>query len=245
MAANGEPLKYGITADYYSKYIWRGQNLNDESVLQPSIYLSKYGFTANIWASQDLTNELDNGGNITEIDYSLDYTAAIPGISGVNWSAGVVHYTFPHTVFESTTEVYAGASLSCTEKEADKGHCLACLLTPSFKMYRDVDEIKGTYYQLGIGHIFEKIATFSENCYSHFFLGASIGYGNSAYNKGYALAQDGKFNDLTLTAGIPLCFGNWTVKPSINYSMMLSDEVRENTVSSDNLWGGVSISCNF
>ena len=244
-AEGSDPMKFGFTADYYSKYIWRGQNLNDESVLQPSVFLSKYGFTASFWANQDLTNELDNGGNITEIDYTLDYTTAISGIDGINWSAGVIHYTFPHTGFDSTTEVYAGASLSCTCKGEDKGHCLACLFAPSFKAYRDVDEIKGTYYQLGVGHTFEKIAKWSDECYCHLALGASVGYGNAAYNKGYLLAEEGKFNDLTLTTGLPFCFGNWTLKPSINYSMMLSDEVRGNTENSDNLWGGLSLSCNF
>ena len=32
-------IEFGITADFYSKYIWRGQNLNDDYIFQPSIRL--------------------------------------------------------------------------------------------------------------------------------------------------------------------------------------------------------------
>ncbi len=245
MAANAEPMEYGVSADYYSKYVSRGQNVNDESVFQPSFYLSKYGFTGSIWANQDLTDELDNGGNITEVDYTLDYTAAIPGIDGIDWSIGVIYYEFPNTTSDSTTEVYVGASPSCTCGEADKGHCLTCLIAPSFKVYRDIDETEGTYYQFGIGHTFEKITKLKNECYSHLELGASVGYGDSKYNKACFGQDTDKINDLTLTAGVPTCFGSWTLKPSINYSTLLSDTIRGGRENNDNLWGGVSVSCDF
>ena len=57
-------------------------------------------------------NVNDNGGNFTEFDYSLDYTNTIPGIDWLSGSAGVIHYTFPHTEFASTTEVYGGLTLN-------------------------------------------------------------------------------------------------------------------------------------
>ena len=171
--ANSEPLEFGYTLDYFSKYIWRGQNLNDRSVFQPSAYLSKYGFTGTIWANQDWTNANGDAGNVTEIDYALDYSNTVPCIEGLEWSAGLYHYTFPHTEFAATTEVYGGLTLTDVP------------FSPSFKVYRDVDEIKGTYYQFGVGHEIEKLARFSEQCYCGLQLGASVGYGNTAYNKGY------------------------------------------------------------
>jgi len=231
--ANSQPLGMGVTFDYFSKYIWRGQNLNDKSVFQPSIYLSKYGFTGSIWGNQDWTSANDNGGNFTEFDYSLDYTNTIPGIDWLSGSAGVIYYTFPHTEFDSTTEVYGGLTLATLP------------LTPSFKIYRDVDEIKGNYYQFSVGHTVEKIATFSEQCYCGLQLGASVGYGNAAYNKGYFGVDSEKSNDLTLTAGLPVCFGSWTLKPSVSYATMLSDSIRSATDKSDNLWGGLSLSTSF
>jgi hypothetical protein len=230
---NSQPLGVGITADYFSKYIWRGQNLNNESVFQPSIYLSKYGFTAAIWGNMDMKNNLNNAGNFTEFDTSLDYTTAIPGLDFLDVSVGGIYYDFPKTDFEDTTEVYAGVSAP------------EWPLTPSFKVYRDVDEIEGNYYQFSIGHTLEKIATFSEQCYCGLQLGASVGYGNAAYNKGYFGVDSDKLNDLTLTTGLPICLGNWTIKPSINYATMLSDSIRSATDKSDNLWGGLSLSTSF
>jgi hypothetical protein len=231
--ANSQQLGVGISADYFSKYIWRGQNLNNESVFQPSIYLSKYGFTASIWGNMDMTNNLDNAGNFTEFDTSLDYTTAMPGIDFLDLSVGGIYYDFPSTDFDDTTEIYAGVSAPTWP------------LSPSFKMYRDVDEIKGNYYQLGVGHTFEKVTTFSEECFCDLVLGASVGYGNAAYNKGYFGVDSDQSNDLTLTAGLPICLGNWTLKPSVNYATMLSDSIRSAADKSDNLWGGLSLSTSF
>jgi hypothetical protein len=72
-------------------------------------------------------------------------------------------------------------------------------------------------------------------------------YGNGSYNKGYFVAvNNGNINDLTLTAGLPICLGNcWTIKPSINYATMLSDPVREAPDNSDDLWFGVTAAVEF
>lgn len=231
--ANSQPIGIGITTDYFSKYIWRGQNLNNESVFQPSVYLSKYGFTASIWGSMDMKNNLDNAGNFTEFDTSLDYTMAMPGLDFLNVSVGGIYYDFPNTDFDDTTEIYAGVSAPTWP------------LSPSFKVYRDVDEIQGNYYQFGVGHTFEKIAKFSEECFCNLVLGASVGYGSAAYNKGYFGSDSDNLNDLTLTAGLPIGFGSWTLKPSVNYATMLSNDVRSGTDKSDNLWGGLSLSTSF
>ena len=229
-----DEVKLGLSADFLSKYIWRGQNLNDESVFQPSASVSAYGFTGSVWGSHDLTNENDNAGEFTEVDYTLDYTNTLPGIDGVNWSVGVIHYRFPNTSFEPTTEIYGGLTF------------IELPLTPAVRVYRDVDEVEGSYYQFALGHTFEKVVVWTEDCSCDLALGASVGYGDSSYNRGYFGADGGGFNDLTLWAGLPICFPDgWTFKPSINYSMMLSDDIRTATVNSDNIWGGVSLSKTF
>jgi len=223
---------FEVTADYYSKYIRRGQNCNDKSVLQPAISVSGYGFTGSIWSNLDLTNKNDNEGEFSEFDYTLDYTSAMPGVEGLNFSLGTIYYRFPHTPYHPTTEVYGGLSLGIP-------------LSPSIKLYRDVDEIDGSYLQFGLGRTSEKLVTWSDDCYCGLQLGASAGWGNSAYNKGYFGINESEFNDLTLSAGLPVCIKLWTIRPSINYSTMLSDKIRSATVSSDNLWGGISVSRSF
>jgi hypothetical protein len=235
-AAEEQVVKFGLSADYYSKYIWRGQNVDDKSVLQPAASASIYGFTASIWGNLDLTNKSatapDNTGEFSEFDYTLDYSGTVPDVDWLNFSVGTIYYRFPNTVFETTTEIYGGLSLDAP-------------LSPSFKWYRDVDEFKGSYFQFGVGHIFEKIIKMNEKCYCGLQLGASLGWGNSAYNNGYFGVDSSKFNDLTLSTGLPVCVGQWTIKPSINYATTLSDAIREATPKSDNLWMGVGISTSF
>jgi len=106
--ADEQGVKFAVTADYFTKYIWRGQNLNDENVFQPSFSLSKNGFTASVWGNLDLTDENQNSGEFTELDYSIDYSASLPGINWVSFSAGALYYDFPHTDSKATTEVYGG-----------------------------------------------------------------------------------------------------------------------------------------
>ncbi len=235
--AEEQVVKFGLSADYFSKYIWRGQNVDNSSVLQPTISASAYGFTGSIWGNIDLTNKSktapDNTWEFSEFDYTLGYTAVIPGIDWLTGSVGVIYYRFPNTAFNPTTEIYGGLSLTTVP------------LTPSFKVYRDVDQIDGSYFQFGIGHTLEKIYVVNEKCYCGLQLGASYGWGNAAYDKSYFGVNSGQSNDLTLTAGLPFCVDAWTIKPSINYSAMLSKSIREATEKSDNLWAGVGISTSF
>jgi hypothetical protein len=231
---NSQSLGVGFTLDYFSKYIWRGQNLSNGSVFQPFIYLSKYGFTGTIWSTQDWTSVNGKSGEFTEVDYSLEYTNAIPYIDGVDWLIGIIYYDPLGSQADDTAEVYGGLTFNNLP------------LAPSVKIYRDVDEVKGTYYQFSLGHTIEKIAKWKDRCYCDLVFGASLGYGNSEYNRGNFDVSGGKLNDLTLSAALPICLGNcWIIKPSINYSTMLAGTIRDATDKSDNLWFGVGLSADF
>jgi hypothetical protein len=236
-AAEEQIVTFGFSADYYSKYIWRGQNINDESVLQPLISASAYGFTGSIWANLDLTNGSqtapNNAWEFSEFDYSLDYSGTMPGIDWLGFSIGTIYYRFPNTVYDPTTEIYGGLSLSGVP------------LAPFFKWYRDVDEIKGSYFQFGLGHTFEKLMEWNERCYCGLQLGASVGWGSSAYNDGYFGVDSGHFNDLTLSTGLCVQIDSWMVRPSINYATLLRNSIRQATEKSDNFWAGVGISTSF
>jgi hypothetical protein len=178
----------------------------------------------------------DNAWEFSEFDWTLDYTTTLPDVNWLSASVGAIYYRFPDqpsTINKRTTEIYTGFSLPTVP------------LTPSFKWYRDVEAVKGSYFQFGIGHLFEKIIKVNEKCYCGLQLGASVGWANSAYNKGYFGVHGGKFNDLTLSAGFPVCIGSWTIKPSLNYSTMLDNSIRKATYKSDNFWAGVGISTSF
>jgi hypothetical protein len=101
-------VDFEITADFFSKYIWRGQNLNDDPVFQSGFSASYRGLTAAIWGNMDLTNINGNSGDFSELDYCLDYSSEVPGIKGVGYSIGAAYYTFPGTTTKDTTELYWG-----------------------------------------------------------------------------------------------------------------------------------------
>ena len=61
MAIDNENVSLDISTDLASKYIWRGQNVNDEFVLQPYLGFSAYGFSGSVWANMDLTNGSQTG----------------------------------------------------------------------------------------------------------------------------------------------------------------------------------------
>jgi hypothetical protein len=231
-----EKIELGLSTDYYSKYIWRGQNIDDKSVLQPAVSASAYGFTCSIWGNIDLTNKSktapDNAGEFSELDYTLDYSGTMPGTDWLGFSVGTIYYRFPNTSFKPTMEIYGGMSLDMP-------------LSPSVTWYRDVDEVKGSYFQFSIGHTFEEIYVINDKCHCDLKLGASYGWGNAAYNKGYFGVDSSQSNDFTLTMGTPFFIDTWVIRPSINYSTMLSDAIRSATDKSDNIWFGVGISTSF
>jgi len=231
--AKGEPARFGFNADYFTKYVWRGQNISDDSVLQPSIYVAKSGITGTVWGNMDLTGVNDRNGEFSELDYTLDYTAKVPTMTDIYISAGAIYYRFPGGSSKPTTEVYGGIRFT------------GCPLTPALKIFRDIDQVDGAYIQTSIGHTIEKIGQFGDGCYCGVQVGAAIGYGNSAYNAGYFGTRKGRSNDLTLGLGIPVCMGKWTIKPGVNYSTMLSSAIREAGETSDNLWAGVGVSGSF
>jgi len=231
-AEENDGVSVGVAADLFGKYVWRGQNIIDDWVVQPSVSVGYKGLTGSVWGNMDLTGETIDDGEFTEVDYSLDYSNTFPDQEVLGYSVGVIYYDFLHTQPDATSEVYGGLSA-------------AVPLSPTIRAYYDFDEIDGTYVQLSVGHTIEKVTQWRRDCYCDAEIGASLGYGSSGYNNGYFGVHEGALNDLTLTAGLPFCIGKWTIRPSIAYSTMIDDDIRATTAQSDNFWGGVGASYSF
>jgi hypothetical protein len=232
LASAEDKVDVGVTADVFSKYIWRGQNIVDDWVLQPGASVGYKGLTGSIWGNMDLTGELVNEGKFTEVDLAVDYSNKVPGVDVLGYSVGTIYYSFLNTHSHPTAEVYGGLNLDVP-------------LSPAVRWYYDYDVIDGSYIQFSVGHTIEKIRSWGENCHCDLQAGASVGVGTDGYNQGYFGVDQTALNDLTLTAGIPFTFGKLTIKPSIGYSTMLDDDIRAATDKSDNFWGGVGAAYNF
>lgn len=233
--AQADKPEFELTFDYMGKYIWRGQNLSDDPAFQPGMSTSYKGITAGIWGSMETTDINTHKGDFTEVDYYLDYTASVPGMEKLSYSAGVIYYDFPATNTQDTTELYWGLSLDAP-------------LNPSITMYHDVDEPSGIYASFAIGHSMEKVAEISPEMPIGMDISVSTGWGDSDYNEYYWGPKEDAMNDLTISMGFPVSMGSWTLTPSINYATILDSDLRKSDTysqSSDYFFAGVGLSTSF
>jgi len=229
-----EDFEVGTSLDFFSQYIWRGQQFNPEAVFQPSVSVSKDGFTGVVWGNMDLTDWNHEQGNITEVDFGLDYSGDAPFLSGFGYSVGFVHFDFPNLGIEDTTEVFAGLTWDV-------------FLNPSFTWNYDVDEVKnGSYFAFGLSHAFPELFELSGKKVG-LELASNLGFGNSSYNQGYWGVKEENLNDLTVSASLPFEVCDWNVAPLITYAMVLSGDLRRTNsyCDSHNLFAGVSFSRQF
>jgi len=241
-AVSDEPaLGVGVSTAFMSKYIWRGQLLNDDYVMQPSVGINYGNFSASLWGNVDMTDYHDNDWEFTEYDWTLGYSNTVPGIDFLSYSVGAIYYYFPSVGDDSDTiEVYAGLGLDMP-------------LSPTLTMYRDVDEIDGTYLALSVSHSIENIFELSPGMPVGMDISASTGWGSENYNKGYWGVNSSKMNDLTLSVGFPVVMGSWTITPSVSYVTLLSSGVRASdwyatnsgNNDSDYVFTGITLSTSF
>jgi hypothetical protein len=220
----------GIDATFSSKYIWRGINLVDDPVFQPSLTAPYEGLTLSIWGNMELTNSNDQLGGFTEIDYVAQYTWPLRDL---NLSVGVVHYQFPNIGPPTTTEVYGGLSLDA-------------FLAPAVTVYQDVDQADGTYAALSIGHTFEKVWALPHKTVISIDVSGAVGYGSSNFNDLYYGYDEAAFTDALISAGLPITIGDrWILTPSVSYSTLLDGGIRNAIDKDDNVFGGLTVSCSF
>jgi hypothetical protein len=230
-----DEITAGVSADVMSKYVWRGQDLVDDWVLQPGAYVGYKGLTASFWGNLDMTDENGYKGEFSEIDLTLDYSGTVPGVDILSYSVGFINYDFPiNGGVDDTWEIYWGLGLDVPA-------------SPSVTVYHDVDEAQGTYISFGIGHSFENIIELSEGSGVGLDLGASLGWGSNGYNKTYWGVDDSALNDLVLSAALPFEVAGVAVTPSFNYITLMSDDVRSpNAYGQNDMWvAGVGFSIDF
>jgi uncharacterized protein (TIGR02001 family) len=217
-----------VTFDFNSKYVWRGQNLVDDWVFQPGASKSFGDLTLGIWGSMDMTNQNDQSGNVTEVDYYADYSAALT--EGIGYSVGFIYYAFPQAS-NDTQEVYGGLSFDT-------------FLSPSVTWYYDCDEVNGSYVAFGLGHSIE----LPEGTPFGVDLGLNVGWADSNYNEYYWGVDDSAFNDLTLSVSFPMEIGGWSLTPSVSYVTLLDSDIRATDAydsKSDYVFAGISLGTSF
>jgi uncharacterized protein (TIGR02001 family) len=218
-----------LDLSYVTEYVWRGLELNPDGAVQPSLtFEHPSGVSLNLWGSVDTTDVFGNKWDLTEVDYTLNY--AFKAKTGHVANTGVIYYTFPHTDFDSTTELYGS-------------YCFGGDFTPTISVNYDVDEADGFYASLSGGYN----CAFPNKKAPTLGMTAKLSYGSSSYNDFYYYVDKSAFTDLTLGVALPFAVTEKvTVTPSINYSTIvdgdLKDSVKAAGLDGDNFWAGVTVS---
>jgi uncharacterized protein (TIGR02001 family) len=230
--ASAEEMKVpSISADVTaaSKYVWRGLILTDDPVLQPSLTVSHRNLSLNIWGNTDLTDVNGTPGETNELDYTLDYSFSV---NKVNLDFGVIQYTFPHTAFDPTTEIYGSAGISV-------------LLSPTVTVYYDSDEVGGLYGTLGISHSFS-LGDVYKGISPSLELSGSIGYATGDWNEGYYGVNSSGLVDILLTAGLAIPLDEYlSIGPFISFSQVVDSDLQDAVVHDNATFFGATLSYAF
>lgn len=212
---------------YVSKYVWRGIPQTSEGAVQPSLTLShSNGLSLNFWASEDVDR-----GEFTEHDYTANYAWDTDGLA---MNAGYIYYAFPNTSYPSTSEIYYSV-------------CFGGLLSPTFSVNYDINEVKGFYASLAAGYSCP--VALSKAVSTSVSLGAKLSYPNSHYNAFWFGKDKSGLADLYLTASMPFTIGKASVTPSVSYYTIVDNTLSEGLsgmgLKSNNFVGGLTASYAF
>jgi len=214
---------------FLSKYVWRGFELSDDSmVIQPSLTASYMGFSANFWGNLDTKYYETEAHNWNETDFTLSYDGAYEKLGyGVGW----IYYAL---------EDVADANIRANDTQEFYGTLsYDVLLAPTFTFYYDISDFNGAWYaNLSFGHTFLIAEKYGLD------LGLAFGYldDNADYSE---------FHDGLLSASMSFPIGEYlAITPEIYWSFALSskssDLIETGPSDKDNfVYGGLSASFSF
>jgi len=215
-AAEASAPSVSLDLPVASAYVWRGQVLNDETVVQPALNLTSGGFGLNVWGNYNLTDAVTGVADFSEIDLTVSYGARL---GPVGLGAGLIEYLFPNTTlatdeggaaYPATRELYLSLSLPDLP------------VVPALNLYRDIDDADGFYGALSLAYSRELPAALTLS------LGALLGAGDSSYNRYYFGVHRTALNDASLTASLAYApTSRLTVTPGIQYSWLPDRDIRD------------------
>jgi len=218
-----------------SAYVWRGQVLNDKPMLEPSVTVSKNGFSLNTWANFNLNNSYasyaqDNKREFSEVDLTASYATTLgPTNFPIAVSGGLIQYLFPNQTlpigtnglgkaYPGTHEVYASIGLP------------NLILAPTLQVNYDFDSANGFYANLAVSQSFEIVKDKASLVAS-----ASLGAGSAKYNAYYFSDSKTALNDGIVGLALPITLpGGVVIKPAIQFVFLPDSDIRD---AADSLYG--------
>jgi hypothetical protein len=229
-----------LTVSALSQYIWRGQELSQDSiVIQPSMTVEYKGFGFNLWGNLD-TDYYDSEADTNtwnETDMTLSYSR---GFGPVSATAGYIYYGLEG--LDDSQEVFVSLGLDV-------------LLSPTVTIYREFSHYPSWYITAGVSHSFALPNDMSLD------LGAQASYllsdDEDAYGEvdadGNVTGKFSNFHDGTISAVLNIPVAQYiTVTPQVYWTFPIvsdaSDEMEARSVDEDDdsfVYGGVSVSFAF
>lgn len=252
-ALSGWAAEAGVDLVVNSHYVWRGQLLNDEPVFQPSVTVSKGGFSFNWWGSLNLTDKITGDAlEFSEHDIGVSYTRPCP-LTGADVTLGLVSYDFPNVTADPAAT--GTEALTQNTHEAYLSYSLAkILLAPTLLVSYDFNEVEDFYANLAVSHSLEVGENLSLD------LGASLGFGGKDYNafyfgyapeEGEAIENDSAaLNDANVSAGVTYAFSEaLSLGGKVQYTALIDSDIKKGAEAiygeKDVVYGGVTLSYAF
>lgn len=223
--ARAEGVYGTASVDVLTNYVWRGQNLGDDGVVQPSIESTKDNLSINIWSNYDLKRNRNN-----EVDVTINYSVESEGIS---IDAGYIYYALKDE--DDTQELYLSAALEM-------------YLAPTMTLYLDFDEGDGAFLVMSVGH---DIAI-DESSSLHIGASASLNIENKVMGRDASNDEFTNWYNGELTASYTMNIAsNIVLEPKIAYSFALSHDgeraLQSASVDNDDkeFYAGVNLTMTF
>lgn len=223
--AGAEGVYGNASVDVLTNYVWRGQNLADDGVVQPSLTSTKDNLSLNVWSNYDLKRNRNN-----EVDVTLNYSVETEGLS---IDAGYIYYSLKDA--DDTQELYLSAALEM-------------YLAPTMTLYFDFDEGDGAFLVMSIGHD----VVIDESSSLHFGASASLNIENKVMGLDSKNDEFTNWYNSEITASYTTSIAkNIILEPKLAYSFAISHDgeyaIRSASVDNDDkeFYAGVNLTMNF
>jgi hypothetical protein len=222
-----------------SQYIWRGQELSQDSlVIQPSLTVGYGAFAANLWGNLDTDSYAEDTNSFNETDLTLSFEHNV-GVATL--TAGYIYYALD--AVDDSQEFFLGAALDT-------------LFSPSVTVYREISHYPGWYISAALSKSLDLPRSMRLD------IGMQVSYLHADDEGAYPEFDDqgrpeddefSNFHDGTLSLALNIPIGRYlSIAPQLSYTFPLSedasDEMQARSVDGDDdqfFYGGVSMSFSF
>lgn len=216
-AAEGEEAAASASGNLTvpSAYVWRGQVIVDDPVLQPDFTITKGGFSVGWWGNVALNDDVTGDEyEVSEHDITVSYATTCP-LTGAGVTMGIVNFDFPNT---GLVDAEGNVSLVNDTREAFVIYSLGdVVLAPTLAVNYDFKEADGFYTSLGISHGVELAEGYTLG------LAASLGGADSDWG-GYYYGDVSGLTDYSVSASLPVALtDSLTLTAGVQYVGLLED----------------------